>query len=212
MDASFWKDRWERNEIGFHEREANPLLVKYFKELSLAKGSRVFVPLCGKTLDIAWLLSHGYRVVGAELSEIAVKQLFEGLGVEPKISEVGSLQRYRAQNIEIFVGDLFHVTRAMLGPVDAVYDRAALVALPKDMRDRYTEHLVQISDNAPQLVIACEYDQRVIGGPPFSVSNDEVLRHYTDSYDLTLLVSSDVPGGLKGKCPATENVWLLKNG
>lgn len=211
MDASFWKDRWERGEIGFHEKQANQFLVKYFKELSLAKGSRVFVPLCGKTLDIAWLLSQGYRVVGVELSEIAVKQLFEGLGVEPKISEVGSVQRYRAQNIDIFLGDLFQVTREMLGPVDAIYDRAALVALPKEMRDRYTEHLVQISDNAPQLVIAYEYDQSVVSGPPFSVSNDEVRRHYTDSYDLTLLASSDVLGGLKGKCPATENVWLLKS-
>ncbi len=211
MDASFWKDRWERGEIGFHEKQANQFLVKYFKELSLAKGSRVFVPLCGKTLDIAWLLSHGYRVVGVELSEIAVKQLFEGLGVEPKISDVGSIQRYRAQNIDIFLGDLFQVTREMLGPVDAIYDRAALVALPKEMRDRYTEHLVQISDNAPQLVIAYEYDQSVVSGPPFSVSNDEVRRHYTDSYNLTLLASSDVPGGLKGKCPATENVWLLKS-
>lgn len=211
MDASFWKDRWERGEIGFHEKQSNPFLVKYFKELSLAKGSRVFVPLCGKTLDIAWLLSQGYRVVGVELSEIAVKQLFEGLGVEPKISEVGSIQRYRSQNIEIYLGDLFQVTREMLGPVDAIYDRAALVALPKEMRDRYTEHLVQISDNAPQLVIAYEYDQSVVSGPPFSVSNDEVRRHYTDSYNLTLLASSDVPGGLKGKCPATENVWLLKS-
>lgn len=212
MDASFWKDRWERGEIGFHEKQANHFLVKYFNKLSLAKGSRVFVPLCGKTLDIAWLLSQGYRVVGVELSEIAVKQLFEGLGVTPKIAEVGSVQRYRAQNIEIFLGDLFQVTRAMLGPVDAVYDRAALVALPKEMRDRYTEHLVQITDNASQLVIAYEYDQSVVNGPPFSVSNDEVRRHYTDSYDLTLLATVDVPGGLKGKCPATEHVWLLKNG
>ena len=212
MDADFWKARWEKGEIAFHEREANPFLVKYFKELSLAKGSRVFVPLCGKTLDIAWLLSHGYRVAGAELSEIAVKELFAGLGVEPKISEVGRVSRYRAQSIDIYLGDLFHVTRDMLGPVDAIYDRAALVALPKEMRDRYTEHLVEISDNAPQLVIAYEYDQRVIGGPPFSVSHDEVRRHYTDSYDLTLLGSADVPGGLKGKCPAKEHVWLLKNG
>lgn len=212
MDASFWKDRWERNEIAFHEKQANRFLVKYFKELSLAKGSRVFVPLCGKTLDIAWLLAQGYRVAGAELSEIAVTQLFEGLGVVPKIADVGGVQRYRAQNMEIFVGDLFQVTREMLGPVDAIYDRAALVALPKDLRDRYTEHLVKISDNAPQLVIAYEYDQNVIGGPPFSVSNDEVRWHYNDSYDLTLLVSADVPGGLKGKCPAKEHVWLLSNG
>ena len=100
----------------------------------------------------------------------------------------------------------------MLGPVDAIYDRAALVALPKEMRDRYTEHLVQITENAPQLVIAYEYDQSVVNGPPFSVSQDEVRRHYTDSYNLTLLATADVPGGLKGKCSATEHVWLLKNG
>ena len=121
-------------------------------------------------------------------------------------------RRNTDQNIDIFRGDLFQVTREMLGSVDAIYDRAALVALPKEMRDRYTEHLVQIAENAPQLVIAYEYDQSVVNGPPFSVSQDEVRRHYTDSYNLTLLATADVPGGLKGKCSATEHVWLLKNG
>ena len=184
MDADFWKAKWEKGEIAFHEGEANPLLVKYFKELLLAKGSRVFVPLCGKTLDIAWLLSHGYRVAGAELSEIAVKELFAGLGVEPKISEVGRVSRYRAQSIDIFLGDLFHVTRDMLGPVDVIYDRAALVVLPKEMRDRYTEHLVEISDNAPQLVIAYEYDQRVIGGPPFPFSVADLTALFAEGYEI----------------------------
>ncbi len=83
MDASFWHQRWEKNEIAFHERQANPLLVKYFDKLSLAQGRRVFVPLCGKTLDIAWLLSRGYRVAEAELSQVAIGQLFQELGVEP---------------------------------------------------------------------------------------------------------------------------------
>jgi thiopurine S-methyltransferase len=211
VDASFWKQRWEKGEIAFHEREANPLLVKYFEALVLPNGSRIFVPLCGKTLDIAWLLSHGYRVAGAELSEIAVKQLFEGLGVKPHISGVDYLQHYSAQDIDIFLGDLFHLSREMLGPIDAVYDRAALVALPEDMRNRYTAHLMKITGNAPQLVISYEYDQSKVPGPPFSVTNDEVRRHYAGRYALTLLASSDVPGGLKGKCPAKENVWLLKN-
>ena len=91
MDASFWHQRWRENDIAFHKSEANPLLVKYFKQLSLVNGSRVFLPLCGKTLDIPWLLSNGYRVVGAELSKIAIDQLFMGLGVEPKISGVGEV-------------------------------------------------------------------------------------------------------------------------
>ena len=211
MDASFWHQRWGKNDIAFHESEANPLLVKYFKELSLAKGSRIFLPLCGKTLDIPWLLSNGYHVAGAELSKIAIEQLFTELGVEPKISGVGEVDHYSAKNIDIFVGDIFHLSSQILGRVDAIYDRAALVALPEKMRNRYTAHLTEITDKAPQLLICYEYDQSLMEGPPFSISNGEVNQHYRDSYDLTLIVSTNVPGGLKGKCTAKENVWLLKN-
>ncbi|MCE3225266.1 MAG: tpm [Nitrospira sp.] len=212
MDAQFWHDRWANNEIGFHKSEANPLLVKYFTELALAKGSRVFVPLCGKTLDIPWLLSNDYRVAGAELSPIAIEELFAQLGVEPTITRNGGTDHYRADNIDIFVSDIFDVTRKVLGPVDAIYDRAALVALPENLRIQYTEHVTEITDHAPQLLICYEYDQRVTEGPPFSISNEEVRRHYGHRYNLTLLTSADVPGGLKGKCTATEHVWLLQKG
>lgn len=211
MEASFWHQRWEKNEITFHQSKANPLLVEYFHELSLAKGSRIFVPLCGKTLDIYWLLSNGYRVAGAELSKIAVEQLFMDLGVRPTISAVGEVDQWSAKDIDIFVGDIFAVSRKMLGPVDAVYDRAALVAFPEEMRNRYTAHLTEMTNKAPQLLICYDYDQSLMEGPPFSVSNEEVKRHYTANYDLTLIASTDVSGGLKGKCAAKENVWLLKN-
>lgn len=211
MEASFWHQTWRDNNIAFHRSEANPLLVKYFKQLSLLEDSRVFLPLCGKTLDIPWLLSNGYRVAGVELSTIAVEQLFTELGVEPKISGAGRLEHYSAENIDIFVGDIFHLSSEILGPVDAVYDRAALVALPKEMRDRYTAHLMQITNKAPQLLICYEYDQSLMEGPPFSVSNEEVSQHYKGGYHLTPIASTNVPGGLKGKCAAKENVWLLQN-
>lgn len=211
MDANFWLQKWEKNEIRFHESAANPVLVEYFKQLALAKGSRVFVPLCGKTLDIAWLLSNGYRVAGAELVEIAIEQLFAELGVEPQVSEADEVKHYRATNIDIFVGNIFDVSRRMLGSVDAIYDRAALVALPQETRHRYTAHLSEITDTAPQLLVSYEYDQSLMAGPPFSISDAEVNQHYGDSYSLTLINSRDLPDGLKGKCAAKENVWLLKN-
>ena len=210
MDASFWRQRWENNEIAFHQSEANPLLAKHFKELSLAKGSRIFLPLCGKTLDIGWLLSNGYRVAGAELSERAVQQLFMDLVVEPKISVVGHMHHYSAENIDIFVGDIFNVTGEMLGPVDAIYDRAALVALPEEMRNRYAPHLMEITGKAPQLLICYEYDQSLTDGPPFSISDAEVRRQYDRDYELSLIESADVSGGLRGKFPAKEKVWLLQ--
>lgn len=210
MDASFWHQRWEKNETGWHESKANPLLVTYFKELSLAKGRRIFVPLCGKTLDIFWLLSHDYRVAGAELSQIAIEQLFMNLGVQPEISRVGDLEQWSAKNLDIFVGDIFGLSKKTLGPVDAIYDRAAFVAFPEEMRKRYTAYLTELTGKAPQLLICYDYDQSLMEGPPFSISDQEVHRHYRGQYDLTLIASTDVSGGLKGKCPAKENVWLLR--
>jgi len=212
MDANFWHQRWEKNEIGFHEPEANPLLVRHFQALSLPKGRRVFVPLCGKTLDIAWLLSNGYRVAGAELSELAVQQLFQGLGVEPEITESGKLKHYSQAGLDVFVGDIFDLSSDALGPVDAVYDRAALVALPEPLRKRYAAHLTGLTKNVPQLLISYVYDQSVMNGPPFSVRDEEVKHLYQANYEVTLIASNDVPGGLKGKCAAKENVWLLRRG
>ncbi len=209
MEHSFWHDRWVSGRIGFHGRETNPLLVTHFPDLSVPENGRVFVPLCGKTLDIAWLLSKGHRVAGAELSELAIEQLFEELGVEPSISDLGKLKRYSAESIDIFVGDIFDLTASMLGVVDAVFDRAAFVALPEDMRAAYASHIADITGTAPQLLITFEYDPTLIDGPPFSITDEEVKRRYGDRYELSSLALVDVAGGMKG-VTAKENVWLLK--
>lgn len=210
MDADFWHQRWAANQIGFHESAPNALLVKHFPALALDNGRRVFVPLCGKTLDIHWLLANGYQVVGAELSKLAVEQLFAELGTEPTITSCGPRERYSTRDLDVFVGDIFDLSSQLLGPVDATYDRAALVALPEEMRGRYAAHLTEITAKAPQLLICFEYDQRLMDGPPFSLTSAEVNRLYRDTYEVTLLDSIDIPGGFKGKVAATEHVWLLK--
>lgn len=209
-NAKFWHDRWKKSETPFHETKPNPLLVKYFVRLGLSKGARVFVPLCGKTLDISWLLKKGCRVAGVELSQIAIEQLFAQLRLTPKISNAGALLKYSAPNIDIFVGDIFNVTRAKLGSIDAIYDRAAFVALPKPVRARYAELLTRLTGGAPQLLVTYDYDQSKLPGPPFSIQSPELIQRYARAYELTLLNSVPLPGGLKGKCPAIENLWLLK--
>ncbi len=210
MEASFWHAKWEKGEIGFHQDEVNPLLLDHFGALSLPAGSRVFVPLCGKTWDIRWLLESGYRVAGAELSRVAVEQLFADMGLEPGISQVGPLTRFAAENIDIYSGDIFELSGSDLGQVDAVYDRAALVALPAAMRQRYADHIAAITGRARQLLVAYEYDQSLQNGPPFAVGADEVRRLYGRHYEPVLLASTEVDGGLPGKSPATEHVWLLR--
>ena len=210
MQADFWHQKWQKNEIGFHLPEANPLLVKYFSKLQLKPNARIFLPLCGKTLDIAWLLAQGYRVAGVELSAIAIEDLFKNLNLTPNIQTLGEISHYSAANIDMFVGDIFKVSPANIGVVDAIYDRAALVALPIEMRQSYTAHLQTLTSLAPQLLICFEYDQTLHAGPPFSISANEVKQHYQTSYDVTLIGGEPLIGGIKGQYPAMVNVWWLK--
>jgi len=210
MEPDFWHERWEKNQIGFHLKVPNALLVKYFQDLPLSAASRIFLPLCGKTLDIHWLLSEGYRVVGVELSELAIIQLFEELSLQPEVEIRSGLKQYSAQNITVFVGDFFDITPDLLGSVDAIYDRAALVALPLEMRVKYTAHLLNLTlkneKALPQLLICFEYDQSIMDGPPFSISGEEVKQHYDRFYSPQLLESREAFGDPQFK----ENAWLLK--
>ena len=138
MEHSFWHSKWQKNEIGFHEPEGNALLVKYASFLfgddnPSTSLKRIFVPLCGKTRDIGWLLSKGCEVVGAELSEVAIIQLFEELGVEPTVTTTSNGKIYAKDGLTIYVGDIFKLTSSDLGDVTGIYDRAALVALPSPL-------------------------------------------------------------------------------
>ncbi|MER0237154.1 thiopurine S-methyltransferase [Fulvimarina sp. MAC8] len=209
MEADFWHERWDKGETAFHEGKPNRLLIKHFDALELAEGARIFLPLCGKAIDIHWLLGRGFRVVGIDLSPIAIRQLFDDLGLEPSITEDGELTRYSAPNIDIFVGDVFALTWDQLGPVDAIYDRAALVALPADMRARYAAHLAEITDAARQLLLSFDYDQRLFDGPPFSVDAAEIDRVHGARYLPHLLEQGRIPGGLKRHDDVDETAWLL---
>jgi len=208
MEAAFWRDRWAQNQIGFHEAGGNAALRAHLPALGLAPGARLFLPLCGKTRDIAWLRAQ-FRVVGVERSVTAVEQLFDEMGLTPQVADAGPLRRYAAPGVEVFAGDVFDLDAAALGPVDAVCDRAALVALPPAMRARYAAHGRAITAAAPQLLIVFEYDQAAMDGPPFAVDAAEVARVHGGGYAARRLATAPVDGGLKGVCPADEVVWLL---
>jgi thiopurine S-methyltransferase len=211
MNAEFWLAKWRQNEIGFHTPCPHQALVAYFSILGLAPGSRVFVPLCGKTLDIHWLMAEGYNVVGVELSRLAVEQLFAELGIEPVVfSPSPEIVVFEGPHIKIFVADFFALTHALLGPVDAVYDRAALVALPEEMRIRYTRHVMEISCSAEQFLICVEYDQSRLSGPPYAVMAHDVEQYYGQVYNIASIDCQTVPGGIKGKEPGFEHIWILR--
>jgi thiopurine S-methyltransferase len=209
MHADFWHKRWENKEIGFHEEQGNHLLKRYIDKCNVTSGDLIFVPLCGKTKDIAWLLSKGFKIVGIELNEDAVQQLFAELGSLPQIEVMANFTRYYSRDINVYVGDFFAMDETTLGKVDLVYDRAALVALPPHMRERYTQHLVNVSHGAPQLLICFQYDNDLLTGPPFSVEDELVESYYRQHYHIKSLYRDYVKGGFRGKNEIFESIYML---
>lgn len=209
MQPDFWHKRWAENNIGFHEAAPNPFLVSHFGALSLNTEARVYVPLAGKSLDLNWLAEQGVEVIGIELNESAVQAFFEGFD-DVTVSEHGALKRYCAKSITIYAGDIFELSPEQLGPVDAIYDRAALVALPEDMRRRYAEHLVRLTDGAPQLLVTLDYDQSQSKGPPFAVTGSMIESLYGAHYSAQLLDQRPVTGKVAKRTTGTEDLWLLR--
>ena len=192
MKKEFWLERWERGEIGFHQDEINPYLLRYWPELPLSSGGEVFVPLCGKSLDMVWLREQGCKVLGVELSAIAVRDFFRENGHSPVHAVSGKFKSCEADGIRILCGDFFDLSKEDLANVSAVYDRASLVALPPDMRERYARHLVDILPRGTQvLLVTFDYPQAEMQGPPFAVPVKDVEALYGKYADVRLLAQED---------------------
>ena len=152
---------------------------------------RVYVPLCGKSLDMVFLAARAGEVVGVEYVEQAVVEFFAERGLTPGIDS-GPPIRYSAANYRIFAADFFSVTEQHLGPIDAVFDRAALIALDQGTRVRYAAHLrALLSAGARVLLVTLDYDQTEMSGPPFAVPPDQVLRLYADGFEVEHLETRD---------------------
>lgn len=200
MEHSFWHGKWDLNQVGFHLDYIHPLLkrnLELFPVSDLLKNNgRIFIPLCGKTLDIGYLLNLGYQVVAIELSEIAVKAVFKQLDIEPEISKWSAGKIYQGEGLTIYIGDFFALTQQDLcsgeQKTSLVYDRAALIALPEKMRLEYAQHIAKITQHAPQLLITLDYDQNIAGGPPFAVSTQEVEALYGGAYPIQLIEEADI--------------------
>ena len=193
MQPDFWHQRWQENRIGFHRGEVMPLLEKHWQALQLPSSSRVLVPLAGKSLDMAWLAAQGHRVLGVELSSLAVAQFFEEHGLQPERRESPYGNHQVANHIELLCGDVFGVDAALLGDCAGVYDRAALVALPAEMRQRYVQTVYgALPSGCRGLLITLEYPQAEKAGPPFSVDEAEVRGLFSPHWQVELLERRDI--------------------
>ncbi len=215
MKKEFWMERWERAEIGFHQDEINPYLRRFWPDLKVPRGGEVFVPLCGKSLDMVWLRSQGNHVLGVELSPIAVQDFFVEQGMQARHVGGGAFANYMAEGYCLACGDFFDLCKADMVKVSAVYDRASLVALPPEMRERYASHLANILPRGTQiLLVTFDYPQAEMQGPPFAVSVKEVEALYGKYAEIRLLAQEDALGQnprfrQRGVSRMEENIFLL---
>lgn len=215
MEKSYWSSRWRKNKIGFHASEADDALTRFWHTLGLPDGTTVFVPLCGKSLDMLWLVQQGHYVKGVEFVEKACVQFFSENGMKPKITSHRFGAMYASSKIILWAADVLKLPNSEIAGCDAIYDRAALVALPSDMR---IDYINKIADNlkpgTPYLLVVFEYDENIMQGPPFSIREKEIHRLFDNYYTIRLLSSEEIIHKLekfknKGLHSMIKKVYLL---
>jgi len=216
MQADFWHERWEKGEIGFHQADYNQYMQDFIERLEIRPGAQILAPLCGKSLDMLWLAEQGYCVTGIEISELAVKDFFVENSLSYQIDRQPGADTYRGEQICILCTDFFSLEKQDLPAIDAVYDRASLVALPPDMRQDYARHLAQLMEKGVRsLLVTLDYPPEQMRGPPFSVTAEEVRQLFSDQYCVESLHSEDCLAReprfrKKGLTYLTEQVYLLQ--
>jgi len=214
MEDQYWLNKWQTNDITFHEENINAELIAYISELKLKPGDNILIPLCGKTKDMLWLAEKGYYVIGVELSPIACSDFFTDLNITPHITKQSKFTKYQHKNIELFCGDLFNLTSSDLSNVHAIYDCKALIALPSELRKKYVNHLVACAGTNIKILLLTRETSCQITPPPYPVNEAEVNLLYGSYFDVQLLKRisiTDIPERLikKGYIEMTESVYLI---
>ncbi len=193
MDIDFWHERWKAQQIGFHEETIHKHLQQFWSQMPLQGQEQVFVPLCGKSRDMCWLLEQGHPVLGVEVSPLAVQAFFDENQWDAQVEKQGALDCWQAANIRLLQGDFFALTANDLQAVQAVYDRASLIALPPDMRQRYAMQLNHcLASGTAMLLITLEYPQEQMKGPPFAVTEAEIDTLFGEHFTIKPLLKQDV--------------------
>lgn len=194
MLAAYWFDRWREGRTGWHNDQPTQLLLKHWAALEIPPRDHVLVPLCGKSPDLLWLAAQECLVTGVELSPIAVEQFFSENKLIPHSRTQSDGEHWAAGCITIVNGDVFNLSEEIFASTRAVYDRAALIALPAPMRERYVREVYgKLPYGCRGLLISMDYPPHEMDGPPFSVNDEEVHRLFDPKWDVELLEREALP-------------------
>lgn len=214
-DNELWQQAWRDREIDFHQAVTNPLMVKFWPKLGLTAADRIFVPLCGKSLDLLWLAAQGHNVIGVELSPLAVRAFFRENRIQPSRQKTGKFTLWKHARISILCGDFFQLTAADIGDIAAVFDRASLTALPDDLRSAYLAHLRQILPSTYKMLLLTteEPDEDETQEQPFTVA-DEIATLYSSAFEIQLshvesAFEANTDPAIKSQVRVEQKVYLM---
>lgn len=213
--AIYWNQKWQTNDIAFNQEEPNELLKQFLPTLNLKPGDKIFVPLCGKSIDMFWLLQQDYVVTGIELSSQACEAFFQEYQIPYLRKQLDAFTLFYNEKISLFAGDFFDLDASVLGTMNAVFDRAALIALPDNLRKQYAAKMISLlNKNTIILLISSTYNQQEMSGPPFSVGEKEINQLYSEYFHIKKLLdreAASIPPHLqaKGLTAASEQLYLL---
>ena len=193
MNRDFWIERWVEGQIGFHQSEINGYLTRHWNKLQASQGDKVLVPLCGKSKDMLWLAEQGCKVLGVELSSLAIDAFFAENGISVSQYENASFKIAESDDISLWCGDFFDLDESHVKGLNCIYDRASLIALPPEMREKYSNHLKKLLPKGSRvLLVTMEYPQEEMNGPPFSVKHNEVHELYEEAFEIESLEEVDI--------------------
>lgn len=180
-ESDFWLKKWSEGDIGFHQNHVHAYLEKFWPGLQATQNVSVFVPLCGKSLDMKYLLDRGCKVLGVEISETAILDFFHEQRIQYDITRQYGIRGYAGENVVLWAADYFNLPEHMFSSVSTVYDRAALIALPPDVREAYVQKMRGLLAGGVRiLMITLEYEQGQIEAPPYSVNVKELKKLFGD--------------------------------
>ncbi len=213
---NLWKERWINGKTGWHGSEVNSNLIKHIHSIEPLNNAKILVPLCGKSLDMEWLAAKGASVVGVDLVREPLEQIFQDRNSVVQEDSIQGIAKLSDETLTVFHANIFDFNLDIDGPFDIIYDRAALVALSPENRERYVNHSLELlKPNGRILLITYDAPKKDLEGPPFPVRKNSVPTLFSAASQCTLLnqytVTSDEEPRLKERnldWSRTE-VWLI---
>lgn len=201
MTVGMWKECWNTPNVEFHNPQLNELFVKYHQRMLTRPGMRIFVPLCGKAVEMKWLVDHGHKVVGLEAAPVPCKAFFEENGIPYNVKEMKGIhgEKYESldHNIVIYSCDFFLFTADICGEFDGIWDSGGLNSMDVEDREAYIRRIrTLMGKGCVNLTEFVNFDKSMVD-ITWSMTKEELQKVFGEGFIVEDLNEMAAPQRLK---------------